>query len=325
MIDECLLVGGEARRCWTSKPVPIAPPGCGYFARPCAVQACLRVRGDKGELPAEANALARLGRGAGAAGRPSGGVLVELPAKGKPASLHWQAVNCLYAGWKERLTGGVRIDGSDRKAWEACWPSANVEKFLEEGWPAATFPDLESVAAAEYRTDTAPGVRWATPALPGRAWPTGKETRSAPPRSAVRSPGCRGCATTGCRGPFSRSCRHPWTCRPILRAELPAFSRDNLYHGERFDVSRVDVGAHLEQMKKNYRLAPVVVLRLYRSGEVKQSSPLRLKGVSLVLVLEPFEKPKSPPDPPGVPPPPFTRPGPQSPPQLNRTNPSGWC
>ena len=314
LIDECLLIGGDSPLL-DVKARSDGPARLRLLRSTLCGQACLRVRGDKGDLPAEALRWHAWDVVLARPGAFSGGVLVELPEKGKPASLRWQAVNCLYAGWKELLTGGVRIEGSDRKAWEACWPGANVEQFAQEGWPAATFPELESVASAEYRTDTTPGA------------PVGYACTSWP-CLAARDENKTGPATLGCPVaglPRVRDDWLPWTVQPFVsapvdmqadprRGDLPSFPMDNLYHGERLDVSQVDVGARLEQRKKNYRLAPVVVLRLFRSGETKplSSSPLRLKGVSLVLVLEAFEKPKAPPGPPGFPPggpqPPFNRP-----------------
>jgi len=62
---------------------------------------------------------------------------------------------------------------------------------------------------------------------------------------------------------------------------------DDLYHGERIDLSTADVGAHLEQ--QTGRLGPRVVVHLFRSdaNKITPTRPIRIKGADLVLFFEP--------------------------------------
>jgi hypothetical protein len=68
---------------------------------------------------------------------------------------------------------------------------------------------------------------------------------------------------------------------------IPA-AGDGLYHGERLTLAAgVDLGQVLQDRLSRLRSAPRVVLHLAGSGE-HPTSPIRLRGVSLVLY---FEKP----------------------------------
>ena len=318
LLDECLLVGGEAPLLDVMAR-PDGPARLRLLRSTLCGQACLRLRAGPKGLPRESLEWHAWDVVLAHAGGSIAGLLVELPDKAKPESLRWQAVNCVYTGWKDLLRGAVSIEASDQKGWDNCWKGSNVERIVSQSWPAAAFPELATVAAAEYRTDTAPGD----------------------PVGYAEAADAKGPMTLGCpvaHLPRLRDDWLPWTVQPFLsipvdmqpdpeRTRLPAVQADNLYHGERLDISRVDVGARLEEIKKNYKLAPLVVLRLFRSGEARPlpTSPLRLKDVSLVLVLEPFEKPREappgPPQPPGVPPgtlpqPPFGQPRkPMTPPE----------
>ncbi len=67
--------------------------------------------------------------------------------------------------------------------------------------------------------------------------------------------------------------------------EIPV-PTDTLYHGEALDLNRIDLGAYLQTVQKTRRLAPRVVLHLSGSGE-RFTTPIRIKGSSLVLYFEP--------------------------------------
>src|SRR5262249_55617347 len=66
--------------------------------------------------------------------------------------------------------------------------------------------------------------------------------------------------------------------------EIPALD-DGLYHGGRFDLKGIDLGAELEKKLKSMKPGPKVVLHLSGKGD-SGTSPLRLKGSSLVLYFE---------------------------------------
>src|SRR5262249_39702588 len=59
------------------------------------------------------------------------------------------------------------------------------------------------------------------------------------------------------------------------------------------DLNRTDLGVYLQTVQKNYRLASEVVLRLSGNGE-RLTTPLRIKGSSLVLYFEPPQEKKEP-------------------------------
>ena len=300
LIDECLLVGGELPlvdvKVRGEEPVRLR------WLRSTLVagQTCLAIRADRPRLLAQAVdwhawdvVLAR-------PGRSQGGVLVSLPEKGTPALLRWQAVNCLVCGWRDPIPGAKTLEVANR--------------IETEGWPAAMFLELAGIAATEYRTDAVPG---APVGFAATSWPclAGKES-VAPP-------------TLGCpvaHLPPARDNWLQWTVDSFValpvdvqpdarRSEIP-MPNDGLYHGERLDISRVDVGAYLERVKAMSKLGPRVVLHLFRSGDGKTvpTSPVRLKGSDLVVVLEPYQRqrevpPPGPPGPPGPPDPSRTLPG----------------
>src|SRR5208282_4231037 len=57
------------------------------------------------------------------------------------------------------------------------------------------------------------------------------------------------------------------------------------YTGERLDLTRIDLGAYLDQVQKSRKLGKRVVLQLSGAGE-RHTSPIHVKGSSLVLFFE---------------------------------------
>jgi serine/threonine-protein kinase len=251
----------------------------------------IRVRAEESEpLPAdtfELNAwdvlLARSGPG-------REGVLLDLPQKLRADAVRWRATNCLYSGWKSLLRGATEIEGSDTSGWEQRWASFNVERVEKVGWPAALFPEVAEVPIAEYSTQTTPGE------------PVGFAVSSWPCLALSDKNGPA--LTIGCPTPLLPQARDRWLQWTTQQFVTPAVEllgssppgipamMDGLFHGERIDVTKVDLGEYLEQMPRSRRLAPRVVLQLFRStmAEPKPLSAIRLKDVDLVLVLEPFKK-----------------------------------
>jgi serine/threonine protein kinase len=295
LIDECLLVGGD---------LPLldfrAPSGASARLRLLrstlvAGDTCLRLRTDGGEgvdpdlqVTAWDTLLTHPGRSL------SGSMLDvgNLPAR----SVHWEAFNCLYAGWEYLLKAREPVPAGEGEARDR-WCGYNRDRVLAEGWPAARFPELAVIPAAEYRTDLAPGL------------PVGFRSTSFPILSRDEKDPGKGPPTMGC--PVAHllpACDNwpRWTIQQfdtpmvdlLTDAEGPAIpvARDGFYHGERIDITRMDVGARLDQARQQARLGPRVVLHLFRSGDQRTvpSSPIRVKGRDLVLVLEPYRKPRPP-------------------------------
>jgi hypothetical protein len=74
-----------------------------------------------------------------------------------------------------------------------------------------------------------------------------------------------------------------------LPPDIPA-PGDELYHGGRLDLNTTDLGAHLQKLiASGKKLGPRVVLHLAGSGE-RPTTPVRVKGSSLVLYFEPPER-----------------------------------
>src|SRR5439155_23632847 len=67
----------------------------------------------------------------------SGGVMVDLPADATPSSMHWQAVNCLYAGWKTLLSGSAPLAATAQDAWHKQWqrPDGDVASTIPWATP----------------------------------------------------------------------------------------------------------------------------------------------------------------------------------------------
>ncbi len=201
-----------------------------------------------------------------------GGALLRLNGNLRPQQLHWQAVNCLYAGWGNLLAGTTTIPATDLAAWRRLWDRSEGEEVLGDPWPTAVFPEMAEVPAKTYRT-AGSLVAFASSTDPNQ--PLGCDLDRLPPardnwlaltfdRYAVQTP-----ALPDDSGP----------------PEIPV-AADGLFHGAQVDLHQTDLGAYWETVQKNYRLAPEVVLRLSGNGE-RLTTPLHIKGSNLVLYFEP--------------------------------------
>jgi hypothetical protein len=200
---------------------------------------------------------------------------VQLGDGVRSTNLHWKAANCAYAGWKTLLAGGASETITDLAAWCKRWSVSDREAVVAQRWPALEPRDLAE-ATPEYYTAADTPVGFA--AVTG-AGPLGCELAALPP---VRE----GWQTLTYQ-------RFPTPPIELLMdvgpPEIPA-SSDDRYHGERLDLNRVDLGAHLERVQKSgKKLGPRVVLHLHGVGKA-MTTPVRIKGVSLVLYFEPPER-----------------------------------
>ncbi|HTU21499.1 MAG TPA: serine/threonine-protein kinase [Gemmataceae bacterium] len=211
--------------------------------------------------------------------REVGGDLLRLRDDISSRHLSWRAINCLYAGWSTLLAGSASIPSTDISAWKRLWGRSEGEVVQPERWPSAVFPEPAEVPARTYRTA---GSLVAFAASANTEQPLGCDLdRLPPPRDSWL-------ALT-----FDRFV----ILAPAVPedSEAPAISAadDGLFHGAEVDLNQTDLGDYVQQVQKTYRLAPEIVLRLRGNGE-RLTTPLRIKGSSVVLYFEPPMKKKKP-------------------------------
>jgi len=207
------------------------------------------------------------------------GDLIQLADGADPSRMRWRAQNSVYAGWKQLLaSGGKSIGGHDLDAWHRQWIYSDGDRAVVETWPANPPPVLEEQPADAF--------------LPGL--------------SPVAFTALTGPGTIGCVAGWLPAAPESWTERlyeprnapsiPLADLEPPRLetSEDGFYHGERLDLNKVDLGAHLNAVFQKKKPAPRIVLHLTGRG-VCSTSPIRIKGVQqLVLYGDPSKDAKDP-------------------------------
>jgi serine/threonine protein kinase len=212
-------------------------------------------------------------------GNGGGGTLVELPKDATAKAMTWRSLNCLYAGWETLLSGHDPVAGANGDGWLALWNRTEGDVSHPHTWvtglpsdPAETLPWL-------YRTDPPPGATVPSP---------------------VHFRATLGSGVLGCDLFLMPWVRARWldlTAERTRAVDLEVLdpskpsgvpeANDLLYHGERLDLEKVpDLGAHLRDVQKRQKLAPMVVMHLHGSGKHKML-PIRLDSVSLYLYVEP--------------------------------------
>ncbi|HEY7315771.1 MAG TPA: serine/threonine-protein kinase [Gemmataceae bacterium] len=202
----------------------------------------------------------------------AGGELLRLEGGAGTEGIRWRAVNSLYAGWDTLLAGPNAVSAANVPAWRQLWGRTEGDVIHTKSWPTAVFPEPAELPASTYRTADST-VAFA--ASTGTDQLLGCDLDRLPPL------------------------RDNWLSLTVNRFAIlapnvpddpdpPAISApgDGLYHGERLDLNQIDLGAYLKTVQKTYRLAPKVVLHLAGSGE-RFTTPIRIKGSSLVLYFEP--------------------------------------
>ena len=189
--------------------------------------------------------------------------------------MRWEAVGCLYAGW-QKLLGGNNPIGAQRRDfinWDLAWDLAEGDRALEERFPAAVYSDPAQLAAVNYATAKTP-LDFASTRNPGE--PLGCPLAELPPARD------NWLAQT-----FDR---FPTSVGDVLDSAVkPEIDRpdETAFHGARLELTpQLDLGAYLQEVQKQQRLGPRVVLHLAGTGEQK-TSPIKMKGSSLVLYFEP--------------------------------------
>jgi eukaryotic-like serine/threonine-protein kinase len=187
--------------------------------------------------------------------------------------MKWRAVNCLYAGWRNLLTGPETVAGTDTARWRAHWERAEGDTAVRDPWPIFN-EDPSILAGSAYRTAGTP-LAFSATAVPDQ--PLGCDPGDLPPT------------------------RENWPSLtlesfvvppldPITDDAAPAVkpASDALYHGGRLDLSQpnVDLGAILRDYEQRHLLAPRVALLLAGAGE-HAITPFHLQGCTLVLYADP--------------------------------------
>jgi serine/threonine protein kinase len=210
----------------------------------------------------------------------TGGELIELSPDTNGGGLHWNALNCLYTGWKTLLGGSDAIAASNVQAWRQRWQLPEGDAAHGTAWPAVMHSDPAEVMPEAFRTADTPAYF-----------------------AATAGSGALGCDLAELPPP--RPARDNWLALTYERVLSPPLdlladtgppdipkAADGVYAGERIDLSKLDLGQHLQQIQQTKTLEKMVVLRLFSSavGRVaKPSQPIHLKGVNLFLYFEPAD------------------------------------
>jgi len=203
----------------------------------------------------------------------TGGTFLAMDDNAAPGQMKWKADNCCIAGWKTLLAGAETIPATDPAAWGHLWGYRNGVQIATDSWPAGVVHDPAEALPDAYRP-------------------------SPFPQSPVGYAATIGGRPIGCNPANLPPTRDNWVSLTYDRVALPSLDMllggapeipkvfDGNYHGERLDLSRIDLGAYLKEVQQSRRLGPKVVLVLTGGGE-RKSSPIRWKGANLVLYAEP--------------------------------------
>jgi len=200
------------------------------------------------------------------------GDMLQLVDGGDTNRMQWRASNSVYAGWKQLLATTTKsISGIDLDSWHRHWAYSLSDRAIGEAWPGSPPSSLEERPAATFAAANSPFAY-----------------------SALTATSVVGCVI-GRLPPAPES----WLERTIEPRPAPIFAnieadaprinpaKDGMYHGERLDLNKVDLGAYLTGVLQKVPPAPRVVLHLGGKG-VCNTSPVRIKGVQhLVLYFEP--------------------------------------
>jgi hypothetical protein len=177
------------------------------------------------------------------------------------------------------VTGTTTISANDVAEWRRLWGGPESDGVQSEPWPSAVIPEPGEAPARAYRTADSPVAFAAS---------------------------TDGDQLLGCDLDRLPAARDNWLSLTFDRygilapavpeeanpPEIPV-AGDGLFHGATVDLTNTDLGVYLQTVQKNYRLAPEVVLHLSGNGE-RLTTPLRIKGSSLVLYFEPPQEKKEP-------------------------------
>lgn len=201
--------------------------------------------------------------------KPAGGELLCLRGGIGTRNMKWRAVNCLYSGWEKLLSGTASIAATDTAGWRKLWGRSEGDETRSDPWPAAVFPEPAELPASTYRT-------------------AGSAVAFAASTATDRLLGCDVDALPPVRDNWL-----PLTFdRVALQIPAPLEDADPP-DVPVLDLSKIDLGAYLQDLQRWNRLGPQTVLRLTGSGE-RFTSPIRIKGSNVVLFFEPPQEKEEP-------------------------------
>jgi serine/threonine-protein kinase len=202
-------------------------------------------------------------------GLSAGGALLALRDGVETEGLGWRAHNCLYAGWQKLQEGGTPLGGADLRDWQRQWRRSGGEGLAQAPWPQRELHEPARLPAGAFE-------------------PTGAVAFQASV-DADKPLGCDLAGLPARDGWLALAYEPEAGLAEALDGAAPEVPGpgDGLYHGEALELTAdVDLGARLEELQKTRKLGPRVVLRLSGKGE-QTTSPIRIKGSSLVLHFAP--------------------------------------
>ncbi len=211
------------------------------------------------------------------------GDLLQLVEAIDLSKIAWHAENSAYAGWKNLVSSRFKtLSALELSAWRTLWKVESGDRSFAETWPAIPPPDVHRAPLDIFAP--CPGAE-----------------RDPVAFAALTGPGAIG-AVVGHLSPTAASggqrAFEPPTMPVVARADPdPIFKEpenDGLYHGERLDLTKVDLGAHLTALFKqpDFRPAPRVVVFLTGRGVCPTSPVIASSVPNLIFVVEPTKDPK---------------------------------
>jgi serine/threonine-protein kinase len=204
-------------------------------------------------------------------GTEAGGEMVVLDEGADVAGMSWSSFNCLYAGWQTLLRSPtVRLGQQQLSLWHQLWHQTGGDEAQGATWPAVALAEPSELPAATFRTIGTP-VGYA--ATSGQA-AIGCDIASLPPTRDGWAAFAGG-----------RISALPLEPASTEAPEIPS-ATDGGYCGGRIDLAGIDLGEYLRDAQASGPFGRRVVLRLSGRGEMP-TSPIRIRGSSLVLYFEP--------------------------------------
>jgi serine/threonine protein kinase len=206
-----------------------------------------------------------------------GGELLRATTDAALYGAGWQAVNCLYDGWKTLLASDKRsLETQALGSWQKFWKYQEGDKAGSLTWLVPQSTRLEDTPARAFATEnTAAG--FAAVADAGTIGFDPDRVPAGPSRWLGRT--------------FDPALLPGIDVPPVYLPPPIAPSSDGLYHGERVDLTRIDLGQLLESRLKAAKAAKQVALILTGQGDCL-TSPIRVKGIEKLVIF--FDTTKTP-------------------------------